>query len=132
MKESKFQSNLIKEINRRIPDAIVIKLIETNIQGIPDLLIIWRDFWAFLEVKESRKAKHQPNQNYYIDTLNEIGFASFIFPENKEEVLNDMEQSFQTRWATCVSKPEQLSLGKLLNRETSRRISEACGYSKRD
>ena len=87
MKESKFQSNLIKEINRRIPDAIVIKLIETNIQGIPDLLIIWRDFWAFLEVKESRKAKHQPNQNYYIDTLNEIGFASFIFPENKEEVL---------------------------------------------
>ena len=132
MRESIFQHSLIKEIEKRIPGAIVIKLIETNVQGIPDLLIIWRDFWAFLEVKESRKAEHQPNQDYYISTLNELGFASFIFPENKEEILNAMEQSFQSRWATCISKPEQLSLAGIHDRETCSSISKACGYSSRD
>ena len=94
IKESKFQSDLIDELEDRFPGCIVLKNDPTYIQGIPDLLILFKNKWAALEVKRSETAKRRPNQKYYIDMMNDMSFASFIFPENKEEVLNDLERSF--------------------------------------
>ena len=93
-KESDFQSDLIKEIKERLPGAIVTKLDAKHIQGIPDLLILYKDKWATLEDKRSEKATHRPNQDYYVEKMNEMSFSSFIFPENKEEVLNELQQAF--------------------------------------
>lgn len=95
--ERDFQKDLIKEIESRFPGSIVTK-IQPYIQGIPDLLILYKNRWAMLEVKKSEEdAKHpRPNQPYYVNRLNEMSFSSFIYPENKEQVLNDMEQSFQS------------------------------------
>lgn len=96
-KESRFQSGLIEELELRFPGCLVLKTDPTCIQGIPDLLILYRDRWAALEVKRSEKEMRdpRPNQPYYVDRLNRMSFASFIYPENKEEVLNEMEQSLQ-------------------------------------
>lgn len=97
MLERDFQKDLIKEIERRFPGSIVTK-VQPYIQGIPDLLILYNDRWAMLEVKKSEEdaIKHyRPNQPYYVNRLNEMSFSSFIYPENKEQVLNDLEQSFQ-------------------------------------
>ena len=55
------------------------------IQGIPDLLILYKDRWATLETKKSKDEPHQPNQDYYVEELSRMGFAAFIFPENEEE-----------------------------------------------
>lgn len=96
-KESAFQHKLIKEIKERFPGAIITKLDSGYIQGIPDLLILYENKWATLECKESSKAKVRPNQPYYVDLMNKMSFSSFIFPENKEDVLNEMEQSFSRR-----------------------------------
>lgn len=106
MKESKFQSNLKKEIRERFPGCYILKNDSNCIQGFPDLLILYEDKWAALEVKKNEKASHQPNQDYYVDKLNDISFASFIFPENKEEVLNAMEQSLsrRSRRSTRISR----------------------------
>lgn len=93
-RESDFQHELIKEIEKRFPGSIVTKLDPTYIQGIPDLLILYRDKWATLECKASSRATIQPNQPYYVELMNEMSFSAFIFPENKEEVLNDLERSF--------------------------------------
>lgn len=93
MKESGFQAELIREIKRRFPGCYVLKNDPTYIQGVPDLLILYKTKWAALEVKKSGKAHHQPNQDYYIEAMNEMSFASFIFPENKEVVLSAMEQA---------------------------------------
>lgn len=95
MLENKFQSNLIKEIKERFPGCIVMKNDSSYIQGIPDLLVLYKDKWGSLEVKKSADAKHQPNQDYYVDKMNEMSFSKFINPENKSSVLNEMEQLFK-------------------------------------
>ena len=95
MLENKFQAKLIKEIKNRFPGCIVMKNDSSYIQGIPDLIILFKDRWAALEVKKSNDANHRPNQDYYVDKMNEMSYASFISPENKEEVLDGMERSFK-------------------------------------
>ena len=94
MKESVFQSHLIKTIKARFPDSIVMKNDSSYIQGIPDLTVLYGDKWATLEVKKSMNASHRPNQDYYVEKMNEMSFSSFITPENEQEVLDAMEQSF--------------------------------------
>lgn len=93
--ERDFQAKLIKELKKRFPDCMVMKLDSSYIQGIPDLLILHNNRWACLEVKKSAKASRRPNQNYYVDKMDKMSFASFIFPENKDEVLDAMEEAFK-------------------------------------
>ena len=64
------------------------------IQGIPDLLVLYRDKWASLEVKKSANAKRQPNQQHYVGLMNEMSFSRFISPENKDEILNELHLYF--------------------------------------
>lgn len=95
-KESNFQSDLIYEIKQRLPGAVITKLDPKHIQGIPDLLILYKDKWALLEVKRSKDAPHQPNQDYYVEKMNNMSFSAFIFPENKEEVLNELQRALES------------------------------------
>lgn len=106
MKESKFQRELIKEIKHRFDGCVVLKNDANYIQGIPDLLILHQDKWAALECKKSSKATHQPNQDYYVNELGKMSYANFISPENKEEVLDEVQQSFLSRRPTCISESE--------------------------
>lgn len=95
MLESKFQSKLIKEIEDRFPGCEIMKNDPNYKQGFPDLTILYKDKWAVLETKRGEKAKRQPNQEYYVDKLNNMSFSRFICPENKEEVLNDLQSTFK-------------------------------------
>lgn len=92
-----FQSKLKKELKERFPDCIVTKLDSSDIQGIPDLLILNKDKWATLENKKSKNATKQPNQEYYVRQMNEMSFSRFIYPENKDEVLDDLGKWFNTK-----------------------------------
>lgn len=96
-KENEFQAGLIKEIKTRFPGAMVLKNDANYIQGIPDLTVLYKDRWAMLECKRSKDASKRPNQEYYINVLGGMSFASFVTPETKEEVLNELERSFTTR-----------------------------------
>jgi hypothetical protein len=103
MKESKFQSELIKELKREFPGCIVLKNDPNYIQGIPDLLILYKDRWAALEVKKHSVSSHRPNQDYYISLMNGMSFAKFIYPENKEEILDELQRSFRVRRTSRIS-----------------------------
>lgn len=92
--ERDFQAKLIKELKRRFPGCIVMKNDPCYIQGIPDLVILYKDKWAALECKKSTNAKRRPNQEYYVGLMDEMSFSRFICPENKEEVLNELQQTF--------------------------------------
>ena len=97
--ESKFQKELIDEVKERYPGCIALKNDSSYMQGFPDWTILYKDKWAVLEVKKERGAHKQPNQEYYVDKLNEIGgFSRFVFPENKDEVLEDMDALFKRKW----------------------------------
>ena len=95
--ERDFQSRLIKELKQIFKGCIIMKNDSSYIQGIPDLLILYRDKWAALEVKKSATASHRPNQEYYVELMDEMSFASFIYPENKEEVLYELQQTLFSR-----------------------------------
>lgn len=93
MLESNFQGKLIKEIKERFPGCIVLKNDAQYMQGIPDLLILYNDRWASLETKKSETSTRRPNQEYYVEKMNGMSYSSFVYPENKEKVLNELQQA---------------------------------------
>lgn len=92
--ESKFQRDLISDLERRYPGAIILKNDPNYIQGIPDLLILQSRFWAMLETKGSIDDRRGPNQTYYVRKANNMSFCRFIYPQNAKEVLYDLQQTF--------------------------------------
>lgn len=105
-RERSFQAGLIKELKRRFDGCFVTKLDAGYTQGVPDLLILYGPKWATLECKRSAKAPKRPNQEYYVDRMNKMSFSRFIFPENKEEVLNELEHALKPGGDTCSSGSE--------------------------
>lgn len=94
MLERKFQSELIKELKKRFPGCMVLKNDANYIQGFPDLTILHKDRWAVLECKKGEKEKHQPNQDYYVEKLNGMSYSAFICPENKQQIMSELEKIF--------------------------------------
>lgn len=86
------------------PGSIVMKNDPNYIQGIPDLTVLWKDKWATLEVKKEASSGHQPNQDYYVGQMNGMSFSRFVFPENKQEVLHELQQSFRSKRQARVPK----------------------------
>lgn len=102
MRENKFQASLKMELKQMFPGCMILKNDPTDIQGFPDLTILYKHMWAVLETKKDKYASHRPNQDYYVDELNQMSFSRFIYPENKEEVLNELQQAFGTRRASRI------------------------------
>ena len=96
MLESKFQSSLISEIKLMFPGCVVLKNDPNYIQGFPDLLVLCGGKWAALECKRSEKEHRQPNQEHYIQALGRMSFASFVYPENKDYILYELQQTFKS------------------------------------
>ena len=94
MLESKFQAKLIKELKSMFTGCIVMKNDSSYIQGIPDLLVLYNNKWASLECKKNASSTKRPNQEYYVELMNNMSFSRFVCPENKDEVLNELKQVF--------------------------------------
>ena len=92
--ESRFQSELIKELKERYKGCKVLKNDPNYIQGFPDLTILYKNKWAVLECKRSEEESHRPNQDYYVNELNQMSFSAFIFPGNKAKVLSELDSVF--------------------------------------
>lgn len=95
-KENKFQAELIKTLLEMFVGCIVLKNDPNYIQGIPDLTILYKDHWAMLECKRDEDSKYRPNQEYYLQKADEMSFARRIEPENREEVLHDLQRAFES------------------------------------
>lgn len=104
MTESAYQTKLIRKLKRMFPGCEILKNDSGYRQGILDWTIVWGPYWAMLEIKASRTASKQPNQDYYVEKLNGMSFAAFVYPENEEEVLTALQAAFSSRGATLVSQ----------------------------
>lgn len=92
-----YQYQLRKKLETRFPGCTILKNDPSvNFQGVPDLIVLYNDKWAMLEVKRSADAPRQPNQEHYINKFGEMSFAAFIHPGNEEEVLSDLQSAFET------------------------------------
>ena len=94
MLENKFQAKLIKELKGMFQGCIVMKNDPNYIQGIPDIVVLYKNKWASLEVKKNANAAKRPNQIYYVDKMDEMSFSRFIYPENKDQVLDELDLYF--------------------------------------
>lgn len=119
MLENAYQSKLIKKIKKLLPGAMVMKLDSGYIAGIPDLIILYGKRWAALEVKRSGKASHRPNQDYFVSKMNAMSFAKFIFPENEEDVLNELQSALKPTRRARLSRRKQVPLVELFGRQAS-------------
>lgn len=93
--ESRFQKELMDEIRALYPGCVIIKNDSGYLQGFPDWTIFYEDKWAVLECKRDKNAPAQPNQPYYVEKLNSMSFSRFVYPENKEEVLRELQHTFK-------------------------------------
>lgn len=98
MLESQYQAKLIKRLRKILPGCFILKNDPEYLQGVPDIAIFYQDKWAMLEVKKSEKDRNapEPNQEWYVDKLNSMSYASFIYPENEEKVLGELQQALST------------------------------------
>lgn len=94
-KESAFQAKLIKDLKTMLPGCVILKNDPNYIQGVPDLLVLYNNRWAALECKRSKNASHRPNQEYYISKMDGMSFAAFVYPENREDILDELQRSFE-------------------------------------
>lgn len=94
--ESAFQKQLIDELRYRFQGCVVLKNDSAYLQGVPDLIVLFQNKWAMLECKRSANSPQRPNQEYYVDMMNEMSYATFVHPENVEEVLLELQQVFSS------------------------------------
>lgn len=92
--ENQYQQKLIKKLKVMFYGCYVLKNDASYNQGIPDLIVLFEDKWAMLEVKIKSNAAEQPNQSYYVEQLSKMSFAAFISPDNEEEVLYELQRAF--------------------------------------
>lgn len=95
MLERDYQPKLIKKLERMFPGCVILKNDSSYLQGIPDLVIFHGARYAFLEVKASENSPPQVNQPYYVDLLDRMSFAAFVYPENEKEVLRALRAALQ-------------------------------------
>lgn len=97
MLESQFQQSLIERLEKTFPGSIVMKNDPGYIQGIPDLTMLYKNKYFAFECKRSSTEKKRPNQQWYVDHINEMGGnAYFIHPDNVEEIIHDIQRVFNT------------------------------------
>lgn len=95
--ERDYQRKLIRKIELEFPGAMVLKNDSSYKQGIPDLLVLNGRGWAMLEVKKDQRSPLGPNQNYYLDLLNDMSYASCIYPEIEEVILDELQHTFESK-----------------------------------
>lgn len=94
---SGFKAKLVKKLEHMFPGCEIFHMNPNELQqGLPDILILYRNKWAALEVKASAKARKRPNQDWFVEKWDAMSFASFIYPENEDEVLDALQRSFST------------------------------------
>lgn len=103
MLERNYQGQLVKKLNGMFPGCEIQINDPSRTQGVPDLTIFYNDRWAMLEVKASAKAPTRPNQPEHVARFNGMSFAAFIYPENEEQVLNELQRSLGSSRTACVS-----------------------------
>lgn len=94
MAETRYQRELKKRLHNAFPNCMIIRNDPKQAQGIPDLLLLYKSYWAALEVKDHEGAPFQPNQEWFLEYMDDMSFASVIHPQNEEEVIRALQATF--------------------------------------
>lgn len=94
-KESDFKNELYTEIRKKFPGSEVVPNDAGYLQGFPDATVYFPNGrYILLEGKRTTTAAKQPNQEYYVNSSPLCNNAMFVYPENKKEVLKELERRY--------------------------------------
>jgi hypothetical protein len=93
LRENVYQAQFMKRLRKRFPGCFVLKNDPCYQQGVPDWIVLIGPLWAALEVKANESSRRQPNQGYFVEQLNNMSFAAFVYPENENEVLDALQSA---------------------------------------
>lgn len=94
MAETKYSRELRGRLEKALPGCMIIRNDPKQRQGVPDLLVLYKSYWAALEVKDDASSPYQPNQEWYLEHMNDMSYASVIHPDNEEEVTRALQATF--------------------------------------
>ena len=106
MGETLFKRESLKRLETILPGCIILRGDSRYLQGIPDIVVLYRANWAALEYKDHLNAPYQPNQEYYLERMGNMSFAAMVCPENEEAVFYDLQRSFGFVRPTCLSESQ--------------------------
>lgn len=96
-KESDFKTKLYKEIRTKFPGSEVLPNDPNLIQGFPDATVyLPNGKYILLEGKKTSNSARQQNQDYYVNHSPLSPNAMYAYPENKKEVLQEIERRYKS------------------------------------
>lgn len=102
MKESNFQSTLIKWLRSNGCFCWKMQQNATTQSGVSDILFLFLDSYGFIECKKDANSSLRPGQKEFLDSQKEYAFAEIAYPEIFEEVKLRLLDYFEM----VRSKPE--------------------------
>ena len=96
-RETKFKKMFKKKLKRLYPECIIVEADPTYFWSVPDVYFFLGSFWAALEFKRTEGSSRRPNQEYWVEVLDKMSFARFVYPGVEEEVLSELEAAIQNR-----------------------------------
>ena len=94
-KETKFRSELYKEIREQFPGTEVVPNDPSFRQGFPDATVYFPNGkYVLLEGKRDENSPRQPNQEYYVNESPLRSNAMFVYPQNKKKVMKELERRY--------------------------------------
>jgi len=95
-KEADFKNGLYKKIRNQFPGTEVVPNDPNYVQGFPDATVYFPNgSYVLLEGKRTTNSAKQPNQDYYVNHSPLSDNAMFVYPENEEEVLKELERRYK-------------------------------------
>lgn len=96
--EAETQAAFVKRLRKSFERVLILKNDSGYLQGIMDLTVILPGAIIFIEVKPYVGAPYEPNQEYYLDLVQQFGFFSCtLTPENEEEVFRAIQATQRSR-----------------------------------
>lgn len=85
--EKNIQSKFISDLRKSGYKCFKQQMNATTRAGTPDLFIFKEGFWGWIEFKQHKNSKARPGQKENVAWANENSWGSFVYEENKAEVL---------------------------------------------
>lgn len=110
MTEGEYQTSFLDKVRLMLPNingkkCIILKNDSGQLQGIPDWVVYYGKLYAMLEIKRTKYAQRRPNQPYYVDLFNYMAYSAFVYPENEQQILSELNEYFKGETENAMEQP---------------------------
>ena len=91
-RESTLQSKFLSELRKMGYKCFKQQMNATTRIGTPDAFIFKEGFWGWIEFKQHKNSKARPGQKENVAWAQENSWGSFVYEENKAEVLKYLKE----------------------------------------